>query len=383
VANTQTLGYDHMERLLTAVSGTGGYGSLSYTYDNNSNRLTSGATTYTIASTSNRLSSVGATSIGYTTTGNMNAIGTNTMTYNKANQLATATVSGTASTYTYDAFGLRQKTVVGAGTPSIQQYDEGGNQLTETNSGVETDYVYLDGVPIAAIQPAAATISYIHADRMGTPQKATNAAKTSVWSTTYQPFGATGTVTSSITQNLRLPGQHADATGYSHNGYRNYYTSYGRYLESDPIGLGGGTNTYGYAYANPSRYSDRLGLCSANAPDCIDVVPPYEILPIAASIGVMDGAVASIARTLPILAKKPEIPVGPEAPVSQCDIAGELEKLGGGRPRLVTTKKGAKQFIFPNDIKLRFDLEPGQYLTGQEPHINLQTPDENIHINLE
>lgn len=266
-ANTQTLGYDHMERLLTAVSGTGGYGSLSYTYDNNSNRLTSGATTYTIASTSNRLSSVGATSIGYTTTGNINAIGSNTMTYNKANQLATATVSGTASTYTYDAIGMRLKTVVGAGTPSIQSYDENGILLTETNSGVETDYVYLDGVPIAAIQPAAATISYIHADRLGTPQKATNSAKTVVWSTTYQPFGATGTITGSITQNLRLPGQHADATGYNHNGFRNYYTAYGRYLESDPIGLNGGLNTYGYAFANPSKYLDRLGLMVGDEED--------------------------------------------------------------------------------------------------------------------
>jgi len=265
-ANTQTLGYDHMERLLTAVSGTGGYGSLSYTYDNNSNRTSSGATTYTIALTSNRLSSVGATSIGYTTTGNINAIGTNTMTYNKANQLATAVVSGTTSTYAYDAFGLRLKTTVGAGTPSIQSYDEAGALLTETNSGVETDYVYLDGKPIAVIQPAAATISYLHADRMGTPQKATNASKTTVWSTTYQPFGTTGTVTSSITQNLRLPGQYADITGYSHNGFRNYYSAYGRYLESDPIGLNGGLNTYGYAFANPSHYIDRLGLNAINMP---------------------------------------------------------------------------------------------------------------------
>lgn len=252
-ANTQTLTNDHLERLTGAVSGTGGYGTLSYTYDNNGNRKTSGATTYTIATTSNRVTAVGGTSIGYIATGNINAIGTNSMTYNKANQLATATVSSTASTYTYDAFGNRLEAKVGTGTTSVEEYDQQGNMLTETNSGTETDYVYLDGTPIAAIQPAAATISYIHADRLGTPQKATNASKVVNWTTTYQPFGITGTVTSSITQNLRLPGQYADATGYNHNGFRDYYTAYGRYLESDPVGLLGGMNTYAYVESNPQR----------------------------------------------------------------------------------------------------------------------------------
>lgn len=259
-ANSQTLGYDHLDRLLSAVSGTGGYGSLSYTYDNNGNRKTDGATTYTIASTSNRVTAIGATSVGYIATGNINAIGANTMTYNKANQLATATVAGTASTYTYDAFGARLLATVGAGTPSVEQYDQLGNFLMETNSGVETDYVYLDGMPVAAIQPAAATISYVNTDQLGTPQKATNAAKATVWNTTYQPFGATGTITGSITQNLRLPGQYADATAYNHNGFRDYNPVMGRYLEADPIGLAGGLNPYAYVGSNPAKWTDRTGL---------------------------------------------------------------------------------------------------------------------------
>jgi hypothetical protein len=64
------------------------------------------------------------------------------------------------------------------------------------------------------------------------------------------------------------------------------------------------------------------------------------------------------------------------------DIGADLEILGGGVPRSVTSPKGATQFVFPNGMVLRFDLLPGQYLRGQGPHINLEGPWGNRHINL-
>jgi RHS repeat-associated protein len=60
---------------------------------------------------------------------------------------------------------------------------------------------------------------------------------------------------------LRFPGQYFDAeTGLHYNYYRDFDPAIGRYVESDPIGLTGGIDTYTYARSNPLNYSDRFGL---------------------------------------------------------------------------------------------------------------------------
>lgn len=65
-----------------------------------------------------------------------------------------------------------------------------------------------------------------------------------------------------VVYNLRFPGQYYDQeTGLNYNYYRDLDPQTGRYVESDPIGLGGGSySTYAYVGANPLSYSDPLGL---------------------------------------------------------------------------------------------------------------------------
>ncbi len=75
-------------------------------------------------------------------------------------------------------------------------------------------------------------------------------------------FGASGDLLESkITMNLRFPGQYFDGeTGTHYNLYRDYSPVQGRYMQSDPIGLGAGVNLHIYVGARPLISRDSLGL---------------------------------------------------------------------------------------------------------------------------
>jgi len=62
---------------------------------------------------------------------------------------------------------------------------------------------------------------------------------------------------------LRFPGQYADKeTNLYYNFFRDFDAAIGRYIESDPIELEGGLNTYAYVFSAPLLDTDPNGLFS-------------------------------------------------------------------------------------------------------------------------
>jgi RHS repeat-associated protein len=114
---------------------------------------------------------------------------------------------------------------------------------------------------------AQGQIFYIEPDHLNTPRLIANSTGTTVWRWDQgEPFG------SDVPNNnpsgagafdfpLRFPGQYFDReTGLAYNYFRDYDAAIGRYIQSDPIGLKGGINTYAYVRSEPMRLVDPTGM---------------------------------------------------------------------------------------------------------------------------
>ncbi len=236
----------------------------SYGYDANGNRLTSvvnGASSGAgYSASSNRLVSttgVSPQSYGYDALGNLTTLGGATAyQYDAFNRMSAAG----GMSYYVNPEGQRLRKSGGAGTTYFAP-DASGPLLAEYGNGGWIDYVWLGGRLIG--REVNGQLEAIQGDQLGRPQVVTNASQAVVWNAQNWPFTRSVGVSNSAPLNLGFPGQYYDAeTGLWNNGFRDYDPTLGRYVESDPIGLGGGINTYAYVGNNPIGNTDPLGLCS-------------------------------------------------------------------------------------------------------------------------
>jgi RHS repeat-associated protein len=153
-------------------------------------------------------------------------------------------------------------------------YDEAGHLLGEYNStgALIQETIWLGDTPVATLRPGTPIgIFYVHTDHLNTPRRVTQPSGNQLrWTWEADPFG-TATPNENpaslgaFKYNLRFPGQIYDSHGgLMQNYFRDYDPAIGRYVESDPIGLLGGLNTYAYARGNPIRNRDELGLAIAH-----------------------------------------------------------------------------------------------------------------------
>jgi RHS repeat-associated protein len=279
--------YDVLDRLTVAQQGNPVTDTQQFGYDavgNRSNVTVDGAlTNLTYGSTTNQLLQL----TGALGPDPLHGDSTRSYSYNLANRLVqVSNAGGTLGSYQVTALGQRVAKTVG-GLTTLFAYDEQGHLLGEYDGSGKLieETVWLEDLPVATLRPTPGSMTtpiqvdvyYVHADHLGTPRAVTRPSdNTLLWRwDNLDPFGANAANENpagagTFTYGLRFPGQYYDAeTGTNYNYFRDYDPTVGRYIESDPIGLDGGLNTYAYATDNPLLAIDPKGLaiwiCSRSA----------------------------------------------------------------------------------------------------------------------
>ena len=114
---------------------------------------------------------------------------------------------------------------------------------------------------------------YFHNDHLGSPKVMSNVSGQQIWKSDLAPYGESmgeefrvgnlniqGTMMQ-VDSAFRFPGQYENGlTGLNYNYFRDYDPQTARYIQSDPIGLAGGLNTYAYVGGDPVNAVDPFGL---------------------------------------------------------------------------------------------------------------------------
>ncbi|MCR3681245.1 PAAR-like domain-containing protein [Citrobacter freundii] len=173
--------------------------------------------------------------------------------------------------YKYDPFGRRiSKRCTNRDKPGMD-FHWNGDQLTEeipvSQDGTPDHentirWIYKPGdfTPLARYEKGQ--LHYAVTDTVGRIQELVTENGTIVWRGRQQLWGREESRNKEDAPScrLRFPGQYEDAeSGLYYNRFRYYDCETGQYLTSDPTGLKGGINPYGYVN-DPLKYIDPLGL---------------------------------------------------------------------------------------------------------------------------
>ena len=217
------------------------------------------------------------TKYSYDASGHVTGYGSLTFGYSDEGRLSSATSGGVTTSYVLNALGQRAKKTNSSLT-RLFMYDEAGHLLGEYDGtgALVQETVWMGDIPVATLRPNGGGVSvfYVHTDHLNTVRRVSRPSDNALlWRWDSDPFGTNAANedpdadTNQFSYNLRFPGQYFDAeTSLSYNYFRDYDSQTGRYIESDPVGLQGGINTYGYVSANPLSNVDPTGQFLAPTP---------------------------------------------------------------------------------------------------------------------
>lgn len=168
--------------------------------------------------------------------------------------MTSATVSGTASIYTYDPVGNRATEKVGTQAQSSFTWDPNASVpllASTTKSATTTDYYYGAGLEASKIGSAT---SYYQLDQTGSIADVISGTAIAA-AGSYQPFGVPRTGSPGV---VGFDAEYRDgSTGFVNLRARMYDPATASFLSADPIGS---RPDYTFGGGNPAMFSDPSGL---------------------------------------------------------------------------------------------------------------------------